>query len=59
MRLNRRSFLGLLGGAGAAAVVGVPLLSGLRGSKSTGELLSSRCCPCHSRSCCRSVYRNG
>ncbi|MEV7907802.1 multicopper oxidase family protein, partial [Streptomyces anulatus] len=42
MRLDRRHFLGLLGGTGAAAIVGVPLLSGIGGSTSTGEFLPSR-----------------
>jgi spore coat protein A len=40
--LHRRHFLGIFGGAGAAAIVGVPLLSGINGSTSTGELLPSR-----------------
>jgi spore coat protein A len=40
--LDRRAFLRVLGGAGAAAVVGVPLLSGIREPSSTGELLESR-----------------
>ena len=38
---SRRTVLGLLAGA-AAGIVGVPLLSGLRGSSSTGVLLNSR-----------------
>jgi len=42
VNLSRRRLLGLIGGAGAAAIVGVPLLSGLRGATSTGELLRSR-----------------
>ncbi|MEU8196557.1 multicopper oxidase family protein [Microbispora amethystogenes] len=40
--IGRRRFLGILGGAGSAAVVGVPLISGMGGSSSTGELLPSR-----------------
>ena len=42
MTLGRRQFLGALGVLGVAAGVGVPLLSGVRGSASTGELLPSR-----------------
>ena len=42
MAISRRSLLAALGGAGAAAVVGVPFVAGLRGSASTGELLESR-----------------
>jgi len=42
MALSRRTLLATLGGAGAAAAVGVPLLSGLRGASSTGALLASR-----------------
>jgi len=42
MTLDRRRFLRALGGLGVAAGVGVPLLSGVRGSASTGELLASR-----------------
>jgi spore coat protein A len=41
-RITRRGFLGLLGGAAAGAAVGVPLLSGLGGSSSTGTLLRSQ-----------------
>ncbi|WP_199509706.1 multicopper oxidase family protein [Nucisporomicrobium flavum] len=41
MRVSRRTLLTLLGGAGASAAVGVPLLSGLSGSTSTGALLPS------------------
>jgi spore coat protein A len=40
--LSRRRLLGGLSAAGAAAVVGAPFLSGVRGSNSTGELLPSR-----------------
>ncbi|MEV6348660.1 multicopper oxidase family protein [Actinoplanes sp. NPDC051851] len=40
--MNRRSFLRVLGGTGAAAAIGVPLLTGIRGSESTGVLLPSR-----------------
>jgi spore coat protein A len=40
--MNRRSLLKALGGAGTAALVGVPLLDGLRGSGSTGAVLESR-----------------
>jgi spore coat protein A len=40
--INRRTLLVMLGGTAAAAVVGVPLLSGIRGATSTGELLPSR-----------------
>jgi spore coat protein A len=40
--MNRRTLLKALGGAGAAAIVGVPLLDGLRGAGSTGALLESR-----------------
>jgi spore coat protein A len=40
--LSRRRLLGGLTAAGAAAMVGVPLLSGVRGSSSTGVLLPSR-----------------
>jgi len=40
--MTRRGFLGLLGGAAAGAAVGVPLLSGLGGSSSTGTLLRSQ-----------------
>ena len=39
--LSRRSFIGLLAGAGAAAGVGVPLVSGIAGAASTGTALSS------------------
>lgn len=42
MSLSRRQLLGGLSAAGVAAVVGVPLISGVRGSSSTGELLPSR-----------------
>ncbi|GAA3347857.1 multicopper oxidase family protein [Amorphoplanes nipponensis] len=42
MKISRRALLSLLGGTGAAAAVGVPLVSGLRGATSTGALLSSR-----------------
>jgi spore coat protein A len=41
-RLSRRDLLRLLGGTAAAAGVGVPLLSGIKGSGSTGVLLPSR-----------------
>jgi spore coat protein A len=40
--VTRRQLLAGLGGAAAAAVVGVPLLSGLPGVSSTGALLPSR-----------------
>ena len=40
--VSRRTVLGLLGGAAAAVGVGVPLVSGLRGSSSTGTLLTSQ-----------------
>ncbi|WP_084258549.1 multicopper oxidase family protein [Microtetraspora malaysiensis] len=40
--MNRRNFFGVLGGAAVAAGVGVPLLSGIHGSTSTGTLLLSR-----------------
>jgi spore coat protein A len=40
--MNRRALLHMLGGAGAAAAIGVPLLDGVRGSGSTGALLPSR-----------------
>ncbi len=40
--LSRRGFLGLLGAAGAGTAVGVPLLTGLAGSTSTGQLLRSQ-----------------
>lgn len=40
--LSRRGFLGLIAGVGAAAGVGVPLLSGVAGAASTGALLTSR-----------------
>ncbi|MEU6785030.1 multicopper oxidase family protein [Nonomuraea angiospora] len=40
--MNRRGFFGVLGGAAVAAGVGVPLLSGIRGSTSTGTLLPSK-----------------
>ncbi|GAA4995984.1 multicopper oxidase family protein [Actinopolymorpha pittospori] len=40
--VSRRAFLGVLGGLSAAAVVGVPLASGVHGSSSTGELLTSQ-----------------
>jgi len=40
--LSRRQLLGGLSAVGAAAAVGVPFLSGVRGSSSTGELLPSR-----------------
>lgn len=39
--MNRRGFFGVLGGATVAAGVGVPLLSGIRGSTSAGTLLAS------------------
>ncbi len=42
MRLPRRTFLGLLGGAAIGAAVGVPLLGGVGGSSSTGTLLRSQ-----------------
>jgi spore coat protein A, manganese oxidase len=42
MSVSRRALLRILGGTAAATVVGVPLLSGVRGSSSTGELLPSR-----------------
>ncbi|MFC4466897.1 multicopper oxidase family protein [Streptomyces xiangluensis] len=41
-RLSRRRFLGVLGSAAAAAGVGVPFVSGIAGSTSTGEQLVSR-----------------
>jgi spore coat protein A len=40
--MNRRALLTALGSAGAAAVVGVPLLDGLRRPGETGALLESR-----------------
>lgn len=40
--LSRRGFIGLVTGIGAAAGVGVPLLSGIAGAASTGALLTSR-----------------
>jgi spore coat protein A len=40
--ITRRSVLGVLAGAAVGNVVGVPLLTGLRGSTSTGTLLRSR-----------------
>ncbi len=39
--LSRRGFIGLVVGVGAAAGVGVPLLSGVAGAASTGTLLTS------------------
>jgi len=42
MSLSRRALLGIIGGTAAATVVGVPLIHGVRGSSSTGELLPSR-----------------
>ncbi|HEV3355456.1 MAG TPA: multicopper oxidase family protein [Pseudonocardiaceae bacterium] len=39
--LSRRGFIGLVAGVGAAAGVGVPLLSGMAGNASTATLLSS------------------
>lgn len=40
--MSRRRLLAALAGTGAGAVVGVPLLSGISGSSSTGQLLPSR-----------------
>ena len=40
--MNRRQFLAAIGGAGAATAIGVPLISGISGSSSTGRLLASR-----------------
>jgi spore coat protein A len=39
---TRRGFLGILAGTATGAAIGVPLLSGLRGSTSTGTVLRSR-----------------
>ncbi|MFF5290636.1 multicopper oxidase family protein [Paractinoplanes globisporus] len=42
MSLSRRRLLGGLSAIGAASVAGIQILSGVRGSSSTGELLPSR-----------------
>ena len=41
-RVNRRDLLRMLGGAAAAAGVGVPLVGGIAGASSTGTLVPSR-----------------